>query len=170
MKSLMPMGCLLFRFLFHNNNQARDRRRQRVEFLSDLEEQDERDSRRDAHPGDPVADVVEPALPIRLLVHAPPPLFSLPFSAASCALSAFTTACVVVKLSHIPLFRVPSAQWKKKLNLKGGKDGKEQSRERAIETFPVFAGRFNLKKHHNRAEAALLAIYASTLPTIRNQQ
>jgi len=82
--------------------------------------------------------------------------------------SAFTTACVVVKLEHIPLIRVSPAQWKKAMGLQGGKDGKEQARERAIDSFPVCAQHFNLKKHHGRAEAALLALYAARLPTARN--
>jgi crossover junction endodeoxyribonuclease RuvC len=79
--------------------------------------------------------------------------------------SAFTTAVVVIKLLKIPLVFVTPAQWKKSLHLT--KD-KEQSRARAIETFPYCAAAFQLKKHHNRAEAAMLAYYASTLPTIRN--
>jgi hypothetical protein len=54
------------------------------------------------------------------------------------------------------------------MNLKGGKEGKEQARERAIELFPQCATSFNLKKHHGRAEAALLAVYASTLTVTRN--
>jgi hypothetical protein len=83
--------------------------------------------------------------------------------------AAFTTACVVMKIMNIPLILVPPTKWKRAMNLKGGKEGKEQARERAIETFPIFAGRFNLKKHHGRAEAAMLAVYASTLPTVRNQ-
>ena len=81
--------------------------------------------------------------------------------------SAFTTAVVVIKLLEIPIFFVSPAKWKRSLALT--KD-KEQSRARAIETFPAGSDQFKLKKHHNRAEAAMLAFYASTLPTIRNQQ
>jgi len=82
--------------------------------------------------------------------------------------SAYTTAHTVVKLMDIPLFLVSPAKWKRAMNLKGGKEGKEQARERAIETFPSYAPSFSLKKHHGRAEASLLAVYASTLPTIKN--
>ena len=79
--------------------------------------------------------------------------------------SAFTTAVVVIKLLEIPIIFVSPAKWKKSLSLT--KD-KEQSRARAIETFPACAELFRLNKHHNRAEAAMLAFYASTLPTLRN--
>ena len=50
--------------------------------------------------------------------------------------AAFTTACVAVKLANIPLIMAPSARWKRTMNLKGGKEGKEQARERAIDAFP----------------------------------
>jgi hypothetical protein len=82
--------------------------------------------------------------------------------------SAFTTAHVVVRLMNIPVVMVPPAKWKRSMNLKGGKEGKEQARKRAIEAFPSCAQNFHLKKHHGRAEAAMLAVYAATLPTIRN--
>lgn len=84
--------------------------------------------------------------------------------------SAFTTAHVVVRMMNIPLIMVSPAKWKRAANLKGGKEGKEQARNRVIEMFPEHALSFNLKKHHGRAEAAMLAVYASTLPTVRNQQ
>ena len=77
--------------------------------------------------------------------------------------SAFTTACVVVKLEHVSLTLVTPARWKKAMGLVGGKDGKEQARERAIDKFPLCAQHFNLKKHHGRAEAALLAVYADNI-------
>jgi len=77
--------------------------------------------------------------------------------------SAFTTACVVVKLEHIPLTLVTPSRWKKAMGLAGGKDGKEQARERAIDKFPLCAQHFNLKKHHGRGEAALLCLYADSI-------
>jgi hypothetical protein len=83
--------------------------------------------------------------------------------------AAFTTACVVVKLANIPLVLVSPAKWKRACGLKGGKEGKEDARHRVIDLFPEYHERFSLKKNHGRAEAALLALYASTLPTIRNQ-
>lgn len=82
--------------------------------------------------------------------------------------SAFTTVCVVTKLQYVPLFLVPPAKWKRAMHLKGGKEGKEQVRERVIDTFPRYQDYFTRKKDHGRAEAVMLAIYASTLPTIRN--
>ena len=77
--------------------------------------------------------------------------------------SAFTTACVVVRLERIPLTLVSPARWKKHLGLKGGPEGKEQARRHAIDCFPFSAQHFNLKKHHGRAEAALLALYLHTI-------
>lgn len=74
--------------------------------------------------------------------------------------SAFTTVCVVVKLMKIPLTLVPASKWKRFMLLQGGKEGKTQALGRAIEEFPETAHFFVLKKHHGRAEAALLAIYA----------
>ena len=52
--------------------------------------------------------------------------------------------------------RVPPGVWKKRMRLTRDK---EYSRTRAIEEFPEYHELFKLKKHHNRAEAALLALY-----------
>jgi hypothetical protein len=82
--------------------------------------------------------------------------------------SAYTTARVVVQLLGIPAMLASPAKWKKALRLQGGSEGKEQARRMAIEAFPDHSQLFSRKKDHNRAEAALLAFYASTLPTIRN--
>jgi hypothetical protein len=82
--------------------------------------------------------------------------------------AAYTTARVVVQMLNIPTILVSPAKWKRALGVRGGALGKEQSRRLAIETFPIFAQRFSRKKDHGRAEAALLAIYAASLPTIRN--
>jgi hypothetical protein len=84
--------------------------------------------------------------------------------------AAFTTARVVVQMQNIPTMLVSPAKWKRAMGLKGGPEGKEQSRAKAINTFPIYAHRFSRKKDHGRAEASLLAIYASSLPTIRNYQ
>ena len=75
--------------------------------------------------------------------------------------AAYTTACVVVRLMTIPLIVVTPTQWKKALKLPGGKDGKEQARELAIDMFPLCAQHFSRKMDHGRAEAALLAYYYS---------
>ena len=76
--------------------------------------------------------------------------------------AAYTTARITVMLMGIPVTLVRPNMWKKALLLKSGKDGKEQSRSRAISMFPECASRFARKKDHNRAEAALLAVYAAT--------
>lgn len=85
--------------------------------------------------------------------------------------SAFTVARTVVALLEIPTMLVTPAKWKKAMSVKGGPEGKEQCRRLAIEKFPADAQLlFARKKDHGRAEAALLAVYASTLPTIRNHE
>jgi len=76
--------------------------------------------------------------------------------------AAYTTARVTVMLLSIPLTLVRPNVWKKALLLRSGKEGKEQSRARAISIFPECADRFARKKDHNRAEAALLAVYAAS--------
>jgi len=75
--------------------------------------------------------------------------------------AAYTTACVVVRLMHIPLTIVTPASWKKAMKLPGGKDGKEPARTLAIDLFPLCAQHFSRKMDHNRAEAALLAYHYS---------
>jgi hypothetical protein len=82
--------------------------------------------------------------------------------------AAYTTARVVVMLCQIPLHLVSPAMWKFRMNLKGGKEGKEQARNLAILTFPDSAAQLNRKKDHGRAEAALLAVYASRTLLNRN--
>ena len=76
--------------------------------------------------------------------------------------SAYTAARITVMLANIPLVLVRPNAWKKAMNLPGGKDGKEASRTKAIHAFPECAVHFARKKDHNRAEAALLALYAAT--------
>ena len=82
--------------------------------------------------------------------------------------AAFTTARVVVQLQKVPMILVSPAKWKRALGIRGGALGKEEARRKAIETFPAYAHRFSRKKDHGRAEASLLAVYAASLPTIRN--
>lgn len=58
------------------------------------------------------------------------------------------------------------ATWKRAMGL--GKD-KEASRAKAIEMFPMVAGRLTRKKDHNRSEALLLAEYGRKFePRIKN--
>jgi hypothetical protein len=64
----------------------------------------------------------------------------------------------VIGAMEIPLYFVTPAAWKKHLNLSADK---EESRLRAIRMFPSVAEQFKLKRHHGRAEAALIALYGA---------
>lgn len=59
----------------------------------------------------------------------------------------------------LPVREVQAATWKPKMLPGMGRD-KETARLRAMTLFPDRAEMFKLKKHHNRAEAALIAEYA----------
>jgi crossover junction endodeoxyribonuclease RuvC len=61
----------------------------------------------------------------------------------------------VIQGLGIPLHEVTPAKWKHRLRLDS--DG-EKSRARALALYPGIEG-LHLKKHHNRAEALLLALY-----------
>lgn len=69
---------------------------------------------------------------------------------------AYGTVLGVIGALTIPVHHVSPAKWKKALGLNS--DG-EASRARAIETWPTHAEMFARKRDHNRAEAALLALY-----------
>jgi crossover junction endodeoxyribonuclease RuvC len=69
---------------------------------------------------------------------------------------AYGTILGIIGALAIPIRHVSPAKWKKALNLNS--DG-EASRTRAIETWPHRAELFARKRDHNRAEAALLALY-----------
>ena len=69
----------------------------------------------------------------------------------------YGTLLGVIGALAIPVRHVTPAKWKKALGLNS--DG-EASRARAIETWPTYAELFARKRDHNRAEAALLALYA----------
>lgn len=60
----------------------------------------------------------------------------------------------------IPTHIVIPQRWQKAMEVRGGKDG---SRERAMQLLPASSGKFNLKKHDGRADAALIAIYGSSM-------
>jgi crossover junction endodeoxyribonuclease RuvC len=64
----------------------------------------------------------------------------------------------VVGALDIPLHLVSPQKWKKHFGLSADK---EQCRLRAIRMFPAHAERFKFKKHHDRAEAALIALYGA---------
>jgi len=64
----------------------------------------------------------------------------------------------VIGALDVPLHLVTPQKWKKHFGLSSDK---EQSRLRAIRTFPSVAESFKLKKHDGRAEAALIALYGA---------
>lgn len=65
----------------------------------------------------------------------------------------------MILMLGLPLSTVEPRTWKAHLNLKGGKENKDGSRQLAIQLFGAEA--FPLKKHHNIAEASLIAYHAS---------
>ena len=64
---------------------------------------------------------------------------------------------IIVSL-NLPYTIVHPRTWKKKM-LKDMAKEKDASRSRAIQLFPGASDHLNLKKHHDRAEALLLAEY-----------
>jgi hypothetical protein len=64
----------------------------------------------------------------------------------------------VIGALQVPLHLVSPGKWKKHFHLSADK---ERSRELAIRLFPTSAFQFSRKKHHGRAEAALLARYGA---------
>lgn len=79
--------------------------------------------------------------------------------------ASYMAARAAVTLLEIPLGLVTPPKWKKHYRLPGGAEGKEASRALALRLFPACSDSFQLIKHHNRAEAALLARYAAeTMP------
>jgi len=75
----------------------------------------------------------------------------------------FGRACgaleAALALCEVPLTIVEPSVWKRAQHLRGG--DKEQARQRAIEIFPSAHPLLARKKDHQRAEAALIALYAS---------
>lgn len=71
---------------------------------------------------------------------------------------AFGTAIGVIQAAGIPLHFVTPAKWKRHFNLPADK---EAARELALRMFAKTPEPFARKKDHGRAEAALLALYAS---------
>jgi crossover junction endodeoxyribonuclease RuvC len=64
----------------------------------------------------------------------------------------------VIGALEVPIHFVTPATWKRHLGLSADK---EECRMRAIRMFPSAAESFKLKKHHGRAEAALIALYGA---------
>lgn len=64
-----------------------------------------------------------------------------------------------IQCCDIPLRRIVPAQWKRFHLLL--KSDKEASRQRALTLFPEMAASLNLKRHHGRAEAMLIASFGA---------
>lgn len=65
----------------------------------------------------------------------------------------------VLACCDIPVQLVTAAKWKKHYGLIGS--DKERSRKKAIELFPDQVNTLQLKKHHAKAEAMLIAAYGA---------
>ena len=61
----------------------------------------------------------------------------------------------VVAAMGIPIMLVTPQEWKREFGLIG--QPKEASREKALQLFPELSGELDLKKHHGRADALLIA-------------
>ncbi len=72
---------------------------------------------------------------------------------------AFGTVIGIVEGLGLPVAYVSPSRWKRYYGLDS--DG-EKSRKRALDLFPDSAALFALKKHHHRAEAALIARWAAS--------
>ena len=62
----------------------------------------------------------------------------------------------IICANFVPLHDVGAAMWKRAMSVSGDKD---ESRRIAATIWPKEAWRWPLKKHHGRAEAALIAAY-----------
>jgi hypothetical protein len=120
-----------------------------------------------------VAGEVDPATLARLITRLGPSVAviervnGMPTDGGSRAFKfgdAFGVARGVIAALQIPVHFVTPGVWKKFYKLKAGPDGKEHARSLALQLFPKTAQHFALKKHHGRAEAALIARwYAETM-------
>jgi crossover junction endodeoxyribonuclease RuvC len=68
-----------------------------------------------------------------------------------------------VASAGLPVTLIPPATWKTVYGLRGGRENKDLSRQKASQMFPGSAHLWPLKKHEGRAEAVLLAHYGSKL-------
>lgn len=75
----------------------------------------------------------------------------------------FGFACGAVQTAlaaaEIPVRLVTPQVWKKHYGLVGGRENKDQSRQKASQLFPQYADQWARKKDDGRAEAVLLANY-----------
>lgn len=68
-----------------------------------------------------------------------------------------------VASAGLPMLLIPAATWKAVYGLRGGRENKDMSRQKASQMFPGAAHLWARKKDDGRAEAVLLAHYASRL-------
>jgi crossover junction endodeoxyribonuclease RuvC len=73
--------------------------------------------------------------------------------------AAYGSLLATITLCEIPLTIVEPSLWKKHFHLRG-KD-KEAARQKGLELFPAGHGLLALRKHHGRAESALVALYGA---------
>jgi crossover junction endodeoxyribonuclease RuvC len=99
------------------------------------------------------------AMPLRgaggQIRQSPNGLFEFGFAAG-----ALQQAVVSAGLSMV---LIPPATWKAVYGLRGGRENKDMSRQKASQMFPTYAHKWERKKDDGRAEAVLLAHYASKL-------
>lgn len=67
----------------------------------------------------------------------------------------------VLAVARIEAHQIAPSSWKREMGLIG--KGKDDGRAKAIALFPRAAHHLRLKKHHNRADALLLAFYAKEM-------
>lgn len=65
----------------------------------------------------------------------------------------------------IPFSKVAPQRWQREMLADMGK-GKDAARARALQLFPVLENELRLKKHADRAEALLMAVYAQRLQSV----
>ena len=68
-----------------------------------------------------------------------------------------------VASAGLPMTLIHPATWKAVYGLRGGRENKDMSRQKASMLFPSHAQLWNRKKDNDRAEAVLLAYYVSRL-------
>lgn len=81
----------------------------------------------------------------------------------------FGTALGVLGALDVPMTLVTPQTWKRAYRL-GGEDAKERARATAQRLFPASVEHFQRIKDHNRAEAALIALYGSGYSVTRTEE
>jgi crossover junction endodeoxyribonuclease RuvC len=95
-------------------------------------------------------------VPVMAIIERTHPMKDSAMTAFSMGMS-LIAAIDAVEIACIPYIMVNPSAWKKHFKLT--KCDKDASRTLAIQRFPELTDQLKLKKHHNRAEALLLALY-----------